>query len=174
MRKLAAGGARARVIAAELGRTIEAVRSRAADEAIPLRRPTLPYADSDVATIKAMARAGHPAASIAHAVSRSAHAIRDKCRELGVRLRKSQATGGGRIQLEPAVWTRLRLEAQQRGMRPSRLCQMLLSGLILDRDRSAAVDRALARLEQTPKAIAPPPAPVPLLVVFQPTLLGRC
>jgi hypothetical protein len=60
LRDMAARGHRAREIAAALGRSIEAIRSRAADEAAPLRRPKPSYSDEDIATIKRMALARYP------------------------------------------------------------------------------------------------------------------
>jgi hypothetical protein len=171
LRKLAASGVRAREIAAELSRTIEAIRSRAADEAIPLRRRTPAYSEEDISTIKRMARAGHPAASIAHAVGRTPRNVRDKCRELGTPVRRSQSTGGDRVQHGPAVMARARIEARKRGMHPHRLVQMIVEEKMLDKHRTAAVDRALARLECVDdpiKAIALPPA----ALLFAPQLRG--
>lgn len=178
MRKLASSGVRARDIAQELGRTIEAVRARAVDEVIPLRHPRPSYSDEDIATIKRMARAGHPAASIARAVGRTRWAIHDKCQELQIPLGRSLATNGDRrVRHEPEVWTRICIEAQERGMRPSLLAQMLMRELVLGRHRSDEVDRALARLERTSvESIAPSPPPAParvlLAMAFAPRLLG--
>jgi hypothetical protein len=111
------------------------------------------FSDNDIATIRQMVADGHSGVSIAHALGRTAQAIRVKATELGIALRTDRPVNGVTFRLPDNIFTRLQAEARKRGLKVRSLARLILS-VVCNRNLFSAV-------LDPPPVIAPTDTPKP-------------
>ena len=99
------------------------------------------FSPADIEKLGLMADCGHSGTSIAHALGRTAQAVRVKACELGIRLRPPSIESR-RIKLPAATWLSLKAAAVERGLTPARLAKLLIDVILKDALIDAVIDDA--------------------------------
>ena len=97
------------------------------------------FKPDEIEKLKLMADFGHDGKSIARTLDRTPQAIRVKCVELGIRLRKP-SPDSRRIRVSPDAWRGLGVEAARRSMSPGRLARLVIETVVKDRLIDAVID----------------------------------
>jgi hypothetical protein len=116
------------------------------------------FTEAEIDKLRLMAECGHTGQSIARALDRRPQAIRVKCVELGVRLRR-QAIANRRVRLPEATRQKLKATADSYNMTVVRFSELLLETIIRDKLFDAVLD---VRSVKPTTATRPQPAPEPV------------
>jgi hypothetical protein len=97
------------------------------------------FTAAELERLRLMADFGHDGKSIARALGRTPQAIRVKCVELGIRLRRPSVEHR-RVKLPLQTWQGLRAAATARGTTVAGLARLLIEIIVRDNLFSAVVD----------------------------------
>ena len=155
LRKLA-DGRNAAEIATILGRSLNAIRSRARKAGIALDRRLVYFDNAAIAKIKAMAAAQAPAPVIAQAIGKPLRSVRRKLADLGLNTlarRRTERTWFS----DAATWRAISEAATERRMAESELASRILAAVArrgLVGDLLAGAPERVVRRKPTEQEIA--------------------
>lgn len=97
------------------------------------------FTPADIEKLRLMASWGHDGKSIARSLDRTPQAIRVKCVELGIKL-KRQSVASRRVRLPVPVWTKLKAAAAAYNMTVVKLNALLVETIVRDDLFNAVLD----------------------------------
>jgi hypothetical protein len=111
------------------------------------------FSAEQVATIERMVEAGHTSVVIAKQLGCKPSAIRSKCANMGLTLRKPKPEHGARFSIPKHAYAAFVREAAARGMSPNRLAAQLLTVIAEDQ----LIDTLITNLTDIPAVDEPAP-----------------
>ena len=98
------------------------------------------FTEAEIEKLRLMAECGHDGPTIARVLGRTPQAVRVKCVELGIRLRRPRADQEVRFEADFETVAGLRAAAAAKGTSVPRLARLLLETIVRDNLFDAIVD----------------------------------